>query len=147
MRAGVATIMNRRSFLKQTMEAAVFSCVAHRSKTLLSSEARAFPVRFENVAAQAGVTMPTVFGGRTENKYILETTGCGAAFFDYDNDGWPDIFLVNGTTLDGKQSPPPSNRLLRNNRDGTFTDITDKAGLVRSGWGQGVCIGDYDNDG
>ena len=147
MRAGVATIMNRRSFLKQIMEAAVFSCVAHRSKTLLSSEARAFPVRFENVAAQAGLTMPTVFGGRTENKYILETTGCGAAFFDYDNDGWQDVFLINGQTLEGRGSPAPTNRLLRNNHDGTFSDVTEKAGLVRTGWGQGVCIGDYNNDG
>src|SRR5437879_10248167 len=135
MRAGVATIMNRRSFLKQTMEAAVFSCVAHRSKTLLSSEARAFPVRFENVAAQAGLTAPTVYGGRTENKYILETTGCGAAFFDYDNDGWLDLFLVNGQTLQGTESPRPSNRLLRNNRDGTFTDVTEKTGLVLTGGG------------
>src|SRR5437762_4703736 len=96
-------------------------------------QATPFPIKFENVAAHAGLTTPTIFGGRTENKYILETTGCGAAFFDYDSDGWPDIFLVNGTTLDGKQSPPPSNRLLRNNRDGTFTDIAGQAGFVRPG--------------
>ena len=95
----------------------------------------------------AGLTKPTVFGGRFENKYILETTGCGVAFLDYDNDGWQDILLVNGKTLEETESPTPSNRLLRNNRDGTFTDVTEKAGLVRTGWGQGVCIGDYDNDG
>jgi len=106
-----------------------------------------FAATFEDVAPRVGLTAPTVFGGRTEWKYILETTGCGGAFYDYDNDGWPDIFLVNGQALDGETSPPPTNRLLRNNRDGTFTDVTEKAGLVRTGWGQGVCIGDYDNDG
>jgi len=104
-------------------------------------------VKFENVAVPAGLTARTVFGGETTWKYILETTGCGAAFFDYDNDGWLDIFLVNGTTLEGKESPQPTNRLYHNNRNGTFTDITEKAGLVRTGWGQGVCIGDFDNDG
>src|SRR6266704_2827459 len=94
------------------------------------SHATQFPVKFENVAAHGGLTAPTIFGGRTENRYILETTGCGAAFFDYDNDGWLDLFLVNGQTLQGTESPRPSNRLLRNNRDGTFTDVTEKAGLV-----------------
>ena len=106
-----------------------------------------YPVRFEDVAARAGLTVPTSYGGAAGNRYILETTGCGAAFFDYDNDGWPDIFLVNGTTLDAGTGPQPSNRLLHNNRNGTFTDVTRRAGLTRSGWGQAVCIGDYDNDG
>ena len=89
-----------------------------------------------------------IFGGEHKNKYLLETTGCGVAFYDYDNDGWLDIFLVNGTRLEG--FPPgqePTNRLYKNNRDGTFTDVTAQAGLVHSGWGQGVCVGDYDNDG
>jgi len=103
------------------------------------------PVTFHDVARRAGIISPTVYGGRTRNRYILETTGCGAAFFDFDNDGWLDLFLINGTTLEGGAAP--TNRLLRNDRDGTFTDITEKAGLARSGWGQGVCIGDYDNDG
>jgi hypothetical protein len=70
------------------------------------------------------------------------------AIFDYDNDGWPDIFLVNGTRLEGSPSgQAPSNHLYRNNQDGTFTDVTVKAGLTATGWGQGVCVGDYDNDG
>jgi len=138
--------MNRRSFLNAIVEAG-FGWVAQRSKIAEASEAPSFGARFEDVAAQAGLVIPTIFGGRTENKYILETTGCGAAFFDYDNDGWPDIFLVNGTTLEGTESPAPRNRLLRNNRDGTFSDVTERAGLVRTGWGQGVCVGDYDNDG
>jgi enediyne biosynthesis protein E4 len=105
-------------------------------------------VNFVNVAKESGLKAATIFGGAHKNKYLLETTGCGVAFYDYDNDGWLDIFLVNGTRLEG--FPPgqaPTNRLFKNNRDGTFTDVTAKAGLAHSGWGQGVCIGDYDNDG
>src|SRR5207253_2507436 len=76
------------------------------------------------------------------------TTGCGVAFYDYDNDGWLDIFLVNGARLEGfPAGQEPVSHLFKNNRDGTFTDVTLKAGLARSGWGQGVCVGDYDNDG
>ena len=71
--------------------------------------------------------------------------GCGVALFDYDNDGWLDIFLVNGTTTDGSRQP--KSFLFRNNRDGTFTDVTSKAGLTHSGWGQACCVGDFDNDG
>jgi enediyne biosynthesis protein E4 len=105
-------------------------------------------VKFVNVAGRAGITTKTIYGDERKNKYLLETTGSGAAFFDYDNDGWQDIFLVNGTRLDplrGEQSP--TNRLYRNKGDGTFQDVTEKAGLRRTGWGQGVCVGDYDNDG
>src|SRR5438552_2140305 len=129
--------MNRREFMNGLLGVLSARRYSPAHKVF---QATPFPIKFENVAAHAGLTTPTIFGGRTENKYILETTGCGAAFFDYDSDGWPDIFLVNGTTLDGKQSPPPSNRLLRNNHDGTFSDVTEKAGLVKTGWGQGVCI-------
>jgi hypothetical protein len=103
---------------------------------------------FEDVAQQAGLTMMNVFGGVETKKYIIETTGTGIAIFDYDNDGWPDIFIVNGTTLEGfPAGNAPSNHLYRNNHDGTFTDVTARAGLTASGWGQGVCVGDYDNDG
>ncbi len=100
------------------------------------------------MTAASGIDFLQVCGGATSKKYILETTGSGVAFIDYDNDGWLDIFLVNGARFDEPAgSPKPGNRLFHNNRDGTFTDVTARAGLARSGWGQGVCIGDYDNDG
>jgi len=103
---------------------------------------------FTDVAEKAGLTMQDIFGGIETKKYIIETTGTGVAIFDYDNDGWPDIFLVNGTRLDGLPSgEAPTNHLYRNNHDGTFSDVTAKAGLTATGWGQGVCVGDYDNDG
>ncbi len=104
---------------------------------------------FVDIAEKAGITMTNVFGGLDTKKYIIETTGTGVAIFDYDNDGWPDIFFVNGTTLEvAKAGKGPTNHLYHNNHDGTFTDVTEKAGLAdATGWGQGVCVGDYDNDG
>jgi hypothetical protein len=103
---------------------------------------------FVDVGRAAGLNTKTIYGGEHKNKYLLETTGCGVAFYDYDNDGWLDIFLVNGWRLEGfPAGEEPTSHLFKNNRDGTFTDVTVKAGLVHHGWGQGVCIGDYDNDG
>jgi len=103
---------------------------------------------FTDIAKKAGLTDPVVFGGVDTKKYIIETTGTGVAIFDYDNDGWPDIFIVNGTSLDAPASGKlPTSHLYHNNHDGTFTDVTKKAGLTHTGWGQGVCVGDYDNDG
>jgi len=103
---------------------------------------------FLDVTRSAGLAGKTVFGGEKTKKYIIETTGGGVAFVDYDGDGWPDIFLVNGSRLEGfGNQPPPTNKLYRNKHDGTFEDVTKRAGLDHSGWGQGICAGDFDNDG
>jgi len=105
-------------------------------------------VHFEDIARQAGVSAVNVFGGDTHKEFIIETTGNGSIVFDYDNDGWPDIFLPNGSRVEGfGKEPPPVGHLYHNNHDGTFTDVTARAGLARPGWGQGGCVGDYDNDG
>jgi hypothetical protein len=102
--------------------------------------------RFTDVGTQSGLTQPMVYGTPGQVTYIVESMGGGCAFIDYDNDGWMDLFLLGGRTLDG--TPPGSgNRLYHNNRDGSFTDVTAKAGLADPGWAVGVCIGDYDNDG
>jgi hypothetical protein len=121
---------------------------AHKAKPLprQAASGRPFNAHFVEVAAAAGLTAATVYGGIETKKYILESTGCGCAFIDYDNDGWMDLFLLCGTRLDGAP-PEATNRLYKNNRDGTFTDVTDKAGLRAVGWASGVCIGDYNNDG
>ncbi len=105
------------------------------------------PAWFEDVAAHAGLTLRNTNGSIEKKRYIIEATGSGVAILDYDNDGFEDIFLVNGASLDPSEKEKPSNHLFRNNHDGTFTDVTVKANLVSSGWGQGACVGDYDNDG
>ena len=103
---------------------------------------------FTDVAKSSGLNAKTIYGGEHKNRYLLETTGCGVAFYDFDHDDWLDIFLVNGTRLEGfPAGSEPISRLFKNNRDGTFTDITAKSGMTRSGWGQGCCVGDFDNDG
>ena len=136
--------MTRRSFAK-TASALFLPRILSPLEAAFS--ASTFPVRFDDIAAAAGINYVTTYGGVAANRYILETTGCGAAFIDYDNDGWPDLFLVNGTVLDAAPRSGASSRLFHNNRNGTFTDVTRRAGLLRSGWGQGVCVGDYDDDG
>ena len=107
---------------------------------------RPFLARFTDVAKEAGLTEPTIYGGIDSKGYIIEVVGCGVAFLDYDNDGWQDLFVLNGTRLEGAPAGT-TNRLYKNNRDGTFTDVTSKAGLVRTGWASAVTVGDYDNDG
>ena len=103
---------------------------------------------FKEVAAEAGLSATTVFGGKEANRYLLETTGTGVALFDYDGDGFLDVFLVNGTTLEGfPKGKEPINHLFRSRGNGTFEDVTARAGVGASGWGQGACTGDYDNDG
>ncbi|MGD0860928.1 MAG: CRTAC1 family protein [Terracidiphilus sp.] len=101
---------------------------------------------FVDVAEAAGLTKVMVYGEGTKATYLTEIMGGGCAFVDYDNDGWMDIFILGGRKLEGPV-PGASNRLYRNNRDGTFTDVTEKAGLLDDGWAVGVCVGDYNNDG
>jgi enediyne biosynthesis protein E4 len=98
------------------------------------------------MAEQAGLNAPVIYGPSDHKTYILEAIGCGCAFFDFDNDGWLDIFILSGIRLEGTP-PNTTNRLYKNNRDGTFTDVTEAAGLMHSGWGSAVCVGDYNNDG
>jgi len=105
-------------------------------------------VHFENIARQAGLTALNSYGGDKHKEFIIETTGNGAVIFDYDNDGWPDIFLPNGSRIEGfPEGQEPSGHLYHNNQNGSFTDVTAMAGLAHPGWGQGACVGDYDNDG
>lgn len=106
-------------------------------------------VTFRDVAVEAGLGAAKNTSGAKANKQtLLEEMGGGVALFDYDNDGWVDIFLVNGTTLKGVPNiPAPTSYLFRNNRDGTFSNVTHKSGLTRTGWGQACCVGDFDNDG
>ena len=105
-----------------------------------------FHAKFTNVARAAGLHAPVIYGGTTHADYAIEAMGCGAAFLDYDNDGWLDIVLLTGRRF---QNTPDGAiiRLYRNNRDGTFSDVTAKSGLGRSVWAAGITVGDYDNDG
>ena len=106
------------------------------------------PYPFEEVPASASHITWVHTAGKSPQKYLPETTGAGCAFLDYDNDGWMDIYLVNSGKCDFYNPDPPlRNALYRNNRDGTFTDVTEKAGVAAGGYGQGVAVGDYDGDG
>ena len=107
-----------------------------------------YPVQFVDVGKEAGLTHTVYYGEADSSDYITDANGCGVAFYDYDNDGWLDILVLNGSRRGGfPKGKEPTNRLYKNNRDGTFSDVTKEAGLIRSGWANGVCIGDYDNDG
>jgi enediyne biosynthesis protein E4 len=105
-------------------------------------------IRFEEIASKAGLNFVTQ-NSPTRNKNQVETMVAGVALFDYDGDGYLDIYLVNGAAIPSlhKETPAYSNRLFHNNHDGTFTDVTEKAGVAGSGYGMGVAVGDYDNDG
>jgi enediyne biosynthesis protein E4 len=108
---------------------------------------RPFQASFVNVAAQAGLRAPVIFGDEGKADYILESIGCGVAFLDYDNDGWLDILMLSGRRRTEPTPASASIRLYKNNRDGTFADVTAHSGLGRSVWAFGVTVGDYDNDG
>jgi hypothetical protein len=108
----------------------------------------AAPYPFEEIPAEKSGIRWVHSSGKSPEKYLPETTGAGCAFFDYDNDGWMDIYLVNGGKCDFfAPDPPLRNALYKNNRDGTFTDVTEKTGVAAGGFGQGVAVGDYDGDG
>jgi hypothetical protein len=113
----------------------------HRTKPVArrALSGRPFNCRLVDVASAAGLREPVVYGAVDTKKYIVETIGCGCAFFDYDNDGWMDVFILGGSRLDG-DPPGATNRLYKNNRDGTFTDMTAQAGLGAAGWASGVCV-------
>ena len=116
--------------------------------TITSRAREAADFSFTDAAKAAGLNQFTVYGGTRTNRYLLETTGCGVAVLDVDGDVWLDVFLVNGTTLQGfSTATAPICHLYRNRRDGTFEDVTARAGVGQSGWGQGACAADYDNDG
>src|ERR1022692_5336455 len=135
-------------FMLECFLLAVSTSAPRPNTTIAPQGSSATPpsVHFVDIAARAGLTAKTEDGGEKTKKYIIETTGSGAAFIDYDNDGWPDIFLVNGTTLEGfPKDKEPTSHLYHNNRDGTFTGVTQTARVALKGWGQGVCAGDYDN--
>ena len=147
--------ITRRSFFLLSMSAAAQRLLGQnqgiatrdvKAQAKPAPSGRPFEAHFTDVAQEAGLRAPVVYGGIDSKKYILEANGCGCAFIDYDNDGWMDIFLLSGTRLEGNP-PEATNRLYKNNRDGTFTDVTEKAGLKMAGWANGVCIGDYNNDG
>ncbi len=136
------------------MEALVTPLWKWRSRLFLNAEPVPGPhdassVTFIDVAKAAGLTSPNVWGGVKTKKYLVEVKGSGLAFFDFDNDGWLDVYLTNGMRFGETYTPQnaPTSHLYKNNRDGTFTDVTAQSGLARTGWGTGVCVGDYDNDG
>ncbi|MFZ0594658.1 MAG: CRTAC1 family protein [Bryobacteraceae bacterium] len=105
-----------------------------------------FNAYFTDIGEAAGLRYPTIYGPTDHKDYIIETIGCGCAFFDYDNDGWIDVLVLSGQRAAGAVEGA-SSRLYRNNRDGTFTDVTERAGLLRDLWASAVTVGDYNNDG
>ena len=149
-------MFSRRRFLKSLSRSALVLPLAD----VLASAAPSVPtgsdvpkladlgVHFENIAHAAGLTEKTIYGGEHKNKYLLETTGCGIAFYDYDHDGWLDIFIVNGWRLEGfPAGQEPHSHLFKNNRDGTFTDISDRIKPEKPGHGMGVVFVDVNGDG
>src|SRR5438445_7778614 len=145
-----ARILTRRSLLAALMAAPAVSAQGVASRGLHAaprSKPSGVPFRCKltDISEAAGLIKPAICGFDRKD-YIIEVVGCGVAFFDYDNDGWIDLLVLSGSRLDGSASDA-TNRLYRNNRDGTFADVTAEAGLVRHGWAMGVTVGDYNNDG
>jgi anaerobic selenocysteine-containing dehydrogenase len=149
-------ISSRRAFLQMSVAGAALSSATVRAQGVVDRQVHAQPrgpksnlpfhSRFTDIAHEAGLRLPTIYGPVDHKDYIMEAVGCGCAFIDYDNDGWIDIFLLCGTRR-GTVPAAATNRLYHNNRDGTFTDITHASGLTCTGWASAVCVGDYNNDG
>src|SRR5271168_1213542 len=141
--------MTRRSLL-QTIPAPLFAQGMATRNIRPQQRARRsglpFNAKFTDIAHSAGLTAPSIYGSVDSKRHILEAVGCGIAFFDYDHDGWLDILVLGGIRF-GATPDGAGNRLYKNNRDGTFLDVTAKSGLARPGWVSGVTIGDYNNDG
>lgn len=144
---------SRRAFLLGAVNLAAATAFAqgvtqHKSATVPRGKRSGLPfnARFEDVARQSGLNHPVLYGSPDRKEYILESVGCGCAFLDYDNDGWVDILVLGGSDL-VHPTTGVTNRLYRNNRDGTFRDVTMESGLTKVGWACGVCVGDYNNDG
>jgi len=144
---------SRRAFLLSTMNAVAAAAFAqgvvpHKIAALPRGKRSGLPynAHFVDVARKAGVDHPVLYGSPNPKDFILESIGCGCAFLDYDNDGWIDILVLGGSSFTGPD-PGVTNRLYHNNRDGTFRDVTIEAGLTKTGWASGVCVGDYNNDG
>ncbi len=135
---------SRRRFL-QGLAGSIGFCALSRGA--MGQTLNGLPV-FEEIPPSASGIHWTHTAGKSSEKYLPETSGPGCAFLDYDNDGWLDIYLVNSGKCDFfTPTVPLRNALYRNNRDGTFTEVTEKAGVVGGGYGMGVAVGDYDNDG
>lgn len=135
--------VSRRRFLQGAVPAAL----SLRGLPLWAANALAMPAFEQILPARSGIIW-THTAGKSPEKHLPETSGAGCAFLDYDSDGWMDIYLVNSGTSDFYTPPKPiRNALYRNNRDGTFTDVTEKAGVGGGGYGMGVAVGDYNNDG
>lgn len=144
--------MDRRTYFFAAALLASVPVTRAQQRPYPVSAAHPAPAWFVDVAPEAGLTVRNTNGSATNKQYIVESTGSGVAVIDYDNDGWPDLYLVNGAKLPEAQprvdtSPAPTGHLFHNNHDGTFTDVTRGSGLDQSFWGQGACVGDYDNDG
>src|ERR1035437_3646332 len=140
-------LWTRRNLLRTVPAALASALLPGGLRAALPAGKPAAPFsHFVDVAHAAGLTETTVYGEIDSFTYIIESMASGCAFFDYDNDGWMDIFMLGGRRLENTPTYA-TNRLYKNNRDGTFTDVTAKAGLLDTDWAQGVCVGDYNNDG
>ena len=151
--------MTRRSLLRlSALGAARVGCgqVQAPKSGMASREVKASPrgkasglpfrARFTDIAQEAGLKQTVVAGHPNRADYVIEAMSCGVAFFDYDHDGWVDLLVLSGSRF-GDPPATASTRLYKNNRDGTFADVTEKAGLLKTGYAYGVTIGDYNNDG